>query len=360
MINLYGMSIMGTKISSLISKSRHEIGIADLSGKIVAFDAYNIIYAFLSSIRDKQTGGGYFTDTDGNVTSHLNGMFYRLNTLLINGVKPVFIFDGEPPTFKTAEIHSRKEKKEEAETKREEALKEGDLETAMKYAQATSRITPQIVQDAKTLLNYYGIPVINAPSEAEAQGSTLLQQGKIYALNSQDYDSFLFGGIRIVRNLALSQRRKVPGQNRWIEVNPEVIILSELLQELGFKNRDQLILLGLLIGTDYNPNGIKGVGPKTALKLVLKYRNSDRLLDYLDTKYGLDSIFPYPPLTLLEYFKNPNVDAEVNFQHQSPQLKLIQHFLVEERSFNAERVEKQLIQLKKKTEQKTLDRFFGN
>ncbi len=317
---------MGTKISSLISKSRHNIAITDLRGKIVAFDAYNIIYAFLSSIRNKQTGGGYFTDSEGNVTSHLNGMFYRLNTLLINGVKPVFIFDGKPPSFKTAEIQSRKEKKEEAVKKREEALEAGDFEAAMKYAQATSRITPQIVQDAKTLLEYYGIPVIDAPSEAEAQGSTLLQQGKIFALNSQDYDSFLFGGTRIVRNLALSQRRKVPNQNRWIEISPEEIILTELLQELGFKNRDQLILLGLLIGTDYNPEGIKGIGPKTALKLILKYQSPDRLFDYLEIKYGINSIFPYSPLKLLDYFRNPNVDADVHFQHQSPQLKLIQHF----------------------------------
>ncbi len=349
---------MGTKIASLIIKSRHEISITDLSEKIIAFDAYNIIYAFLSSIRNKESGGGYFTDADGNVTSHLNGLFYRMNNLLIHGIKPVFIFDGEPPSFKAAEIQSRRDKKAEAAKKREEALEEGDFEAAMKYAQATSRITPQIVQDAKILLNLYGIPIIDAPSEAEAQGSHLLQQGKIYALNSQDYDSFLFGGTRIVRNLAISQRRKVPGQSRWIEVSPELIILNEMLGELGLKNRDQLILLGLLIGTDYNPDGIKGVGPKTALKLVLKYKNPEKLFEYLDVKFGLDTIFPFSPFSLLDYFRNPNVESELLFQHRSPQFQKIQQFLVEERGFNRDRVEKQLLLFKKKSEQKTLDRFF--
>lgn len=350
---------MGTKIGKLITKSRHEIEIRDLAGKIIGVDAYNVIYAFLARIRDQSAGGNYFTDSEGNVTSHLTGIFYRLTNLLANNIKPVFIFDGKPPSFKSTEIELRKKKKEEAKLKQAEAIAKGDMISAMKYAQATSSITPTMIEDTKRLLSYFGVPIVQAASEAEAQAAILIDQGKIHSMTSQDYDSFLFGNNEVIRNLTISHKRKVPNQQRWIETRPERILLDELLSELKLKNRDQLILLGLLIGTDYNPDGIKGVGPITALKLVHKYTYSEALFQYLDIKYKIKEIFPFPPKTLLGYFLSPEVDNNIKITHSKLNPTKIKEFLVEERNFQSNRVERQLDMLKRKSNQKTLDKFFG-
>ena len=333
---------MGTKIGSLIVQSRTEINLADLSGKIIGVDAFITIYAFLARIRSRETGGGYFTDQEGNVTSHLIGLFNRMTSLLSHNIRPVYIFDGEPPQFKTEEIKSRQERKEQAEENRKEALARGDLDSAMKYAQATSRVTSDMIDDAKRLLKYLGIPSIQAASEAEAQGVIMTQQKKIHAMATQDYDSFLFGGPRILRNLSVSQRRKQPNQERWSESPPEQVLLADILQELGLTSRDQLIMLGLLIGTDYNPKGIKGIGPKTGLKLVRQYRSLSSLLNYLERKHDLKKVFPYPPSALFDYFRSPEVDLDSHVNFPKFDRIKITEFLVEERGFSSDRVERQL------------------
>lgn len=356
---------MGTQIGKLLLRCRHEIEYSDLYGKKIGIDAYNMIYAFLAPIRTRQTGGGYLTDANGNVTSHLSGLFYRMTNLLPYGILPIFIFDGEPPVFKQKEIEIRKEKKKVAEFKRNEAIARGDMEEALKHAQATSRITSNMVEDAKRLLNYFGIPIIQAVSEAEAQGAFMVQEGTLDAMASQDYDSFLFGSSQVIRNLTITRRRRAPQQSRSIELIPEKVFLTELLEELELDNRDQLILLGLLIGTDYNPKGIKGIGPKTALKLVHKYRTIESLLEYLDLNYSINEIFPFPPKILLDYFRSPEVEESVKFTIRKPQHTKIVEFLVEERDFNKDRIEKQLDRMitkkrkiKQKTDQQSLDNFF--
>jgi flap endonuclease-1 len=351
---------MGTQIGKLLTNCRRNITISDLSGKTIGFDAYNTIYAFLARIRDKSTGGGYFTDSEGHVTSHLLGLFPRLTYFLQNDVKPVFIFDGKPPIIKANEISYRKERKKIAEEKRDVAIADGKLEEASKYAQATSKMTPGILKDAKTLLQLLGIPVIQAPSEAEAQGAIMNQKGLIQAMASQDYDSFLFGCPTVIRNLSISQRRKIPNQQRFVEISTEQVEFNELLQELGLKSREQLILLGILVGTDYNPKGIKGIGPKTALKLVREHSNLSSLQNHLESKYSMDDILPYSLATLLDCFKSPESDPNLNFAFSKPQPKKLSEFLVEDRDFRPERIQNSLKILKRISKQNTLDQFFGN
>ncbi|MFX1284425.1 MAG: flap endonuclease-1 [Promethearchaeota archaeon] len=344
---------MGTQIGKLLSKCRVEIEYSDLYGKKIGIDAYNMIYAFLAPIRYRQTGGGYLTDSDGNVTSHLSGLFYKLTNLLPNNIRPVFIFDGKPPKFKETEIKMRQEKKKEAAIRREEALAKGDLESAMKYAAVTSKITPQIIDDAKRLIKYFGLPSIQAASEAEAQGAYMVQEGKLDAMASQDYDSFLFGSPQVIRNLTVT-RRRIASKQGTFELTPEKVNFNELLDELKFTNRDQLIMLGLLVGTDYNPKGVRGVGPKTGLRLVHKYITPNSLFAYLNANYSIKECFPYPPEILLDYFRTPEVDKESKFTFREPEISKIKEFLIEERDFNKDRIEKQLRQIMRKT----LDRFF--
>jgi flap endonuclease-1 len=355
---------MGTQIGKLLSKCRLEIEYSDLYGKKIGIDAYNMIYAFLAPIRYRETGGGYLTDSDGNVTSHLSGLFYRMTNLLPYSIRPVFIFDGKPPIFKEKEIEIRKDRKKEAATKREEAIAKGDLESAMKFAAVTSKITPQIIDDAKRLIESFGIPIVQAASEAEAQGAYMVQEGLLDAMASQDYDSFLFGSPKVIRNLTVTRRRVATKQGN-IELRPEQVILKELLEELKLDNRDQLIMLGLLVGTDYNPGGIKGVGPITALKLVQKYSTPNSLFEYLETKYSLEKSFPHPPKGLLDYFRSPEIDEYAKFSFRLPQISKIKEFLVEERDFQKDRIEGALQRMiskkrkmKQKADQQALDRFF--
>lgn len=355
---------MGTQIGKLLTKCRVKIEYSDLHGKRIGIDAYNMIYAFLAPIRYRQTGGGFLTDADGNVTSHLSGLFYRMTNLLPYNIRPVFIFDGKPPVFKEKEIEIRKGRKEEAVLKREEALAKGDLESAMKFAAVTSKITPQIIDDSKRLIEYFGIPSLQAASEAEAQGAYMVQKGILDAMASQDYDSFLFGSPEVIRNLTVTRRRVATKQGSF-ELTPEKVNFKALLEELQLDNRDQLIMLGLLVGTDYNPGGIKGIGPKTALKLIHKYRTPNSLLEYLDSKYSINEVFPHPPTGLLDYFRSPEVEEDIKFTFRKLQISKIKEFLVEERDFNNERIERQLERMvskirkiKQKTDQLALDKFF--
>ncbi|HKZ39867.1 MAG TPA: flap endonuclease-1, partial [Candidatus Hodarchaeales archaeon] len=243
---------MGVAISKLVPKK--EIEFSDLKGKRIAIDAFNTIFQFLSIIRDRITGEP-LKDHKGRVTSHLSGLLYRTTNMLEAGIRPVYVFDGKYPEFKKKTIAEREQVREEARKKWEEAVRAG--KPAMKYAQAASEMTQDILESSKEILELMGIPWIQAVSEGEAQCSHMCIKGDVWATGSQDADSLLFGTPRLVKNLSSSGRKKVPNKEVYIEVRPELIELKAVLHALGL-TREQLIMVGLLIGTDYN-EGIKGV-----------------------------------------------------------------------------------------------------
>ncbi len=333
---LYGM---GVNLADLVI--RDEIDFSRLRGKPVAIDALNILYQFLAIIR--QRDGELLKDSQGRVTSHLSGLFYRSINLVEEGIKPIYVFDGEPPSVKKETISKRQEIKREARREWRKAVEEGRKEDIRKYAQQTSRITGDMVQDAKILLDSMGIPHIQAPSEGEAQAAFIAKKGDAYAAASQDYDSLLFDAPRLARNLTLTGRRKLPGKDVYITVNPELVVLKNLLQELDL-TREQLVEVGLLIGTDYNP-GITGVGPKTALKIAKEGRFSE---------YGLDDLKPL--------FLSPKVTEAYTITFGTPSPEKIAELLCEEHDFSETRVENAVQRLIKATEatikQTSLDAYF--
>jgi flap endonuclease-1 len=237
------------------------VKLEDLGGKSIAIDAYNALYQFLAIIR--QPDGTPLKDSSGRVTSHLSGLLYRTSSLVELGIRPIYVFDGVPPTLKEVEIQRRKKVKEQATVLYERAIKEGKPEEARVYAQATSHLKDYMEADSKKLLDLMGVPCIQAPSEGEAQAAHLSKRGDADYCASQDYDSLLFGASRFVRNITISGRRKLPSKSIYIEVVPEVVELDEVLKVLGI-TYEQLVDVGVLIGTDFNPDGIKGLGPKTA------------------------------------------------------------------------------------------------
>lgn len=264
---------MGVNLSPIVEATPIEL--SDLRGKTVAVDAYNTIFQFLSIIR--QPDGKPLMDDSGMVTSHLSGLLYRTSNLIENGIEPSFVFDGKPNELKAGTIEERIARREKATREYEEALKEGDLKKAFSKAQQTSRITPEILATSKELLALMGIPVVQAPSDGEAQGAYMCMRGDVSAAASQDFDSILFGAPTLVRNITISGRRKVPGKSVYKTVQPEVIDSVRMLEDLGV-TREQLVDVCIMIGTDFNP-GVPRVGPKTGLKLIQQYGTLEKVIE---------------------------------------------------------------------------------
>ncbi len=353
---------MSVELGKLVADVKQKIDLSELSNKTVAIDAYNTIYQFLSIIR--QPDGTPLKDSKGNVTSHLSGLFYRVTNLLEARVEPVFVFDGMPPVLKQRTIQKRIERREEALSKWEKAKKEGMIEEARTHAMASTRITKQIVEDSKRLLGFMGIPYIQAPSEGEAQAAQLVSDGLAYASSSQDYDSFLFGANIVIRNLTITGKRKLPGKNIYINVDMERIFLKDLLKKLEINQR-QLIWLGMLMGTDFN-EGISGVGPKTALKIVKEKKSIGEVFDFVKSKYGVE--LDYDVGEVERVFTEPEVmrisDSKFNevLKNAKPDKNMLLRFLCDEHDFSLDRATKfaeKIMELKGQSGQKGINNWLG-
>ncbi|MCB9358523.1 flap endonuclease-1 [Candidatus Woesearchaeota archaeon] len=332
---------MGIALKELISGK--EVDIKMLTGKIICIDAPMILYQFLTTIR--QADGSYFTDQNGNVTSHLIGINSRIGKLLQYGLRLVFVFDGKPPELKAQEIERRKEGKKEAETKYKIAMERKDFSEMRKYASRNVKVTKDIIEETKELVDAFGIPIIEAPSEAEAQASHMVKKGDAYAVATQDADTLMFGCPRVLKNLSLVGKHKKNNKLDYQTYKPELIELSEVLNELGV-DHEQFVLLSILIGTDFNPGGIKGIGPKNALKLVKEYRNKERLIESLKDKIEFDFEEVYRTV------KNVPVTDDYQLEWKKVDQKRINGLLVEKHNFSEERVKKILDQLTEQTEAK--------
>ncbi|MFB5623193.1 MAG: flap endonuclease-1, partial [Nitrosarchaeum sp.] len=257
---------MGLNLKELVV--REKTTLESFSSKVIAIDAYNAIYQFLASIRGPD--GLQLSDSEGRITSHLSGLLYRNINFLSLGIKPVYVFDGKPPSLKTAEIERRKQIKKDATVKYEKAIAEGNIEDARKFAQQTTSMKDGMVKESKQILTYFGIPYIDAPSEGEATAAHLTNTGQAFASASQDFDSILCGAKRLIRNFTNSGRRKIPNRNTYVEIEPEIIETQKTLEALEI-TREQIVDIGILIGTDFNPNGFDRIGPKTALKMIKQH-----------------------------------------------------------------------------------------
>ena len=329
---------MGVNIAELLPKK--EIELEDLKNKKIAIDASQMLYQFLSSIR--QPDGTHLMDSKGNVTSHLMGLSTRITNLMAKNVNLVFIFDGKSPKLKFKEQEGRAIRKIKAKEKLEKATREENIQDMYKYSQQTSRLNEQIIKESKEFIKALGLPVIQSPSEADAQAAFMCERKDVYAVASSDSDALIHGSPRLIRSLTLSTKRKL-SSGIYVPVKTELIELKEVLQELNLK-QDQLIALAILVGTDYNPGGVKGIGPKTALKLIHQYKDFDTLFKELKVDFSWKRIFAiYKSMAVMKNY-------QLNFKE--PDFEKVKKILVDEHDFNEERVDKLLLKLKKEQELK--------
>ncbi len=282
------------------------------------------------------------------MTSHLSGLYYRTLKLLESRVKPVYVFDGRPVEFKRETTEARRNVRAEALREWERALERKDYDAAKKYAQRSVTVTDEIIESSKQLLDTMGIPWIQAPNEGEALCSLMCRKNDVYAVSSQDYDVLLFGSPRLIRNLSISGRKK-RGKD-YVVINPEMLMVKDVLEKLGI-TQDQLIILGILVGTDYNPGGVPGYGPKKALKLVKEKKTLENI--FRDVIWE----FSVTPREIFEFFKNPKpARYEIKFGEINEQ-KVI-GMLCDKHEFSRERIENALKKLSEtKKEQSSLSRW---
>lgn len=345
---------MGLNFKDLVVKK--EISISDMKSKVLAVDSMNMLYQFLTTIRSPD--GSVLTDNKGRTTSHLIGLFSRTTSLMESGLKLVFVFDGKAPEIKRKTWEKRTQTKKEASLKLKEAEEAGDIAGMKKFAARTAILTKDMIDDAKNVIRALGLPIVQAPSEGEAQTAYMVKRGDAYASVSQDYDNLIFSCPLLVRNLSIAGKRKKKGKFGFESVKPELISLKDVLDNLKV-NLDQLIVMAILTGTDYNPGGVKGIGPKKSLKLVQENGgNFEKTFEEARWKEH------FPDLSWKKVFdtiKKMPVTDEYKLEWKKIDEKNLLKLLVEEHDFSEERVRSKLERLKKvkfELSQKGLGSFF--
>ncbi|PIA40764.1 hypothetical protein AQUCO_02400079v1 [Aquilegia coerulea] len=311
-------------------------------GRKIAIDASMSIYQFLIVVG--RSGTEMLTNEAGEVTSHLQGMFSRTIRLLEAGIKPAYVFDGKPPDLKKQELAKRYSKRADATEDLAAAIETGDKEDIEKFSKRTVKVTKQHNDDCKKLLRLMGVPVIEAPSEAEAECAALCKSGKVYAVASEDMDSLTFGAPKFLRHLMDPSSRKIP-----------------ILEELNL-SMDQFIDLCILCGCDYC-DSIRGIGGQTALKLIRQHGSIENILENINKeRYQIPEDWPYQEARQL--FKEPLVSVdneESELKWATPDEEGLITFLVNENGFNNDRVTKAIEKIKAaktKSSQGRLESFF--
>jgi len=339
---------LGVNLTPIIVKE--VVDLDAFRGRTIAVDAFNVLYQFLALIRTRE--GRPLSDSEGRVTSHLVGLAFRTTRLIADhGVKLVFVFDGSPPRLKRREVEKRRAVKRKAEEEYRAAVDAGDYAKAFSKAVQTSRLTGDMIWDAKRLLDLLGVPWVQAPGEGEAQAAHMARKGDVWGSSSRDYDSLLFGTPRLVRYLTIQGQEWLPSKGRARRLEPELIRLDSFLSHHGI-TREQLIDMSMLIGTDFN-EGVKGIGPKTALKLIREHGSLEEMPPEVYSKLDADVD------GIRKIFLKPDVTDDYEVVHGALQEDELYDFLCGERAFSRDRVEVVVKRMKAAQMQRSLSDWIG-
>jgi flap endonuclease-1 len=319
---------LGFNLTPIVVKQR--LTLNELWGRVLAVDANNMLYQFLALIRMRD--GKPFTDSAGHVTSHLIGLVLRTTRLIAEfDIRPVFVFDGKPPAQKMRTLEKRYFARDKARRDWELAVGRGDYATAWSKAVRMDSLTHEMKEDAKRALSLLGIPTIQAPQEGEAQAAHMARRGDVWAVNSRDYDAVLFGSPRMIRYLTISGQEYLPSKGVSRPLIPELIDLQKMLAALQI-TLEQLVDLAILVGTDFN-EGVRGVGPKTALKLIKKHHALENFPTEIIEK------LPQDLEGLRDLFLHPEVTNEYDLRFSVTDEEGLVQFLCGKRDFAADKLD---------------------
>jgi len=268
-----GIKGLAKLLSDEAPDSLREVPLSSLQGRKIAVDASMAIYQFLIAVRSGGPGGAatMLTNADGETTSHIQGLFNRTIRFITEGIRPAYVFDGKPPQFKSHELVKRREKRQKAEEALKAAEESGNIEEQDKQNKRLVRAGTKENNDCKKLLRLMGVPVIEAPCEAEAQAAALAEAGKVYATATEDMDALTFRTPIQIRKMTFANASKAEVQQ---------ISYAKAIEGLGITH-EQFVDLCILLGCDYCDT-IRGIGPKTALKLIREHKNIETILDVID------------------------------------------------------------------------------
>lgn len=326
---------MGCNLKDIAPKE--QTNLKALAGQRVGIDAFLTAFQFLTTMRDRspQGDGMPLSDDNGNPVSHLMGFLHRTATLIGHGIKPVYVFDGTSPALKADEMAARRKRRLEAEAIHKEALEAGDFTLAQKMAARIMHYSPQMVEETQRLLDLLGVPWVTAAAEGEAQAAVMAAKGQLDVVATQDWDALLYGSPVLIRNMMDD------GSKRYGRVvHAESINLQTMLAENDL-SREQLVDLAIMIGTDYHP-GIKGIGPKTGLKLIKQHGTIEAVCEAKakEVPERLDEI-------RLIFLDHPSVEvADEDLEQGQVDRKGLVQFLQVERQFSQRRMDQAFEKLK--------------
>ncbi|MFD1587504.1 flap endonuclease-1 [Halorientalis brevis] len=312
-----------------------DVAYDDLAGSVVAVDAHNWLYRYLTTTV-RFTRESAYTTTDGEEVANLIGVVQGLPKFLEHDVTPVFVFDGGVTDLKEDEVEKRREQRERYEEQLEAAREEGDAETVATLESRTQRLTDTIVETTRELLGLLDIPVVDAPAEGEAQAAHMARTGSVDYAGTEDYDALLFGSPLTLRQLTSSG-------------NPELMELDATLDKHDV-TWEQLVDIGILCGTDFN-EGISGIGPKTAVKAVKEHGDIWGVFEARNVHIQHTD-------RIRDLFLNPPVTDDVSFETEiEPQLSAAREYVVDEWGVAADEVERGFERIEDATVQTGLDRW---
>jgi flap endonuclease-1 len=262
------------------------VGYDELDGDVIAVDAHNWLYRYLTTTV-KFTSEDVYTTAAGEEVANLIGVVQGVAKFLEHDLTPVFVFDGGVTELKEAEVERRREQRAEAEERMAEAKEAGDAIAAARLESRTQRLTEVIHETTRGLLERLDVPMIEAPAEGEAQAAAMARQDPaIDYAGSEDYDTLLLGAPFTLRKLTTSD-------------DPEVMDFEATLAEHDL-TWSQLVDVGILCGTDFN-DGLHGYGPKTALSAVKDHGDLWGVLDaedeYIEHADRIRQLFLEPDVT---------------------------------------------------------------
>ncbi|SFK88470.1 flap endonuclease 1 [Halogranum rubrum] len=312
-----------------------DVSFDELGGSVVAVDAHNWLYRYLTTTV-KWTSDAKYTTSGGDEVANLVGLVQGLPKFFEHDLTPVFVFDGGVTELKDAEVEARREQKEKAQERLEEARERGDAVEAARLEARTQRLTAVIHETTRDFLDLLDVPYIEAPAEGEAQASYMARRGDADYVGSEDYDTLLFGAPFTLRQLTSKG-------------DPELMDLDATLAKHDI-SYEQLVDIAILVGTDFNP-GIKGIGPKTALKAVKEHGDLWGVLDardlHIDHADRIRDLFLDPPVT-----DDYDVDLDID-----PDLEAARSYVVDEWEVDADEVARGFERIEESLVQTGLDRW---